>query len=138
MLSNAVKFTAEEGFISLNTYMLGEEEGVAEIKIAIRDTGIGISEEQQPLLFKSFSQAESDTTRKFGGTGLGLSISKTIVELMGGRIWVDSKPGEGSVFAFTFKMSRGKAAGQKETAGQREAGGGSIAARMRKDMRVLV
>ena len=132
LLSNAVKFTAEEGFISLHTYMLGEEEGLVEIKIAIRDTGIGISEEQQPLLFKSFSQAESDTTRKFGGTGLGLSISKTIVELMGGRIWVESKAGEGSVFAFTFKMLCGK------EAEPREDGGRGTPAPIKKDLRILV
>jgi len=108
LLGNAVKFTPEEGSITINTYLLGEENGACEIKIAVTDTGIGISEEQRSRLFQSFSQAESDTTRKFGGTGLGLSISKSIIELMGGRIWVDSKPGEGSTFAFTFRMKRGK------------------------------
>ena len=110
LVGNAVKFTPDGGSITLHTYFLGEENGVCEIKIAVADTGIGISEEHQSLLFQSFSQAESDTTRKFGGTGLGLTISKSIVELMDGRIWLDSKPGEGSTFTFTFKMARGKGA----------------------------
>ena len=116
LLGNAVKFTQEGGIISLHTYFLGEKDGVCEIKIAVTDTGIGISEEQQARLFQSFSQAENDTTRKFGGTGLGLSISKSIVELMGGRIWVNSKPREGSTFTFTFKMECGKASEQKSSA----------------------
>ena len=108
LLGNAVKFTPEEGSISLNTYLLGEEDGICEIKISISDTGIGISDEQVSRLFQSFSQAENETTRKFGGTGLGLSISRSIVELMGGQIWVDSKPEEGSTFSFTFKAKCGE------------------------------
>jgi len=96
LLGNAVKFTPEKGKISLNTYFLGEENGICEIKISVTDTGIGISAEQQARLFQSFQQAESNTTRKYGGTGLGLAISKSIVEMMDGRIWIDSKHGEGS------------------------------------------
>jgi len=108
LLGNAVKFTPDEGFISLNTYYLGEENDIHEIKISVTDTGIGISREQQDKLFKSFQQAESHTSRKFGGTGLGLAISKSIVEMMGGRIWVESELGEGATFAFTVKMKRGE------------------------------
>jgi len=108
LLGNAVKFTPERGSVSLNTYFIGEENGVCEIKIAVKDTGIGISQEQQRQLFQSFQQAESNTSRKFGGTGLGLAISKSIVEMMDGRIWVESELGEGSTFAFTVKMQRGE------------------------------
>jgi len=106
LLGNAVKFTPEEGTIRLNTFLLGEKDGLCEIKISITDSGIGIDKEQQVKLFESFQQAENDTTRKFGGTGLGLSISKSIVELMGGSLWVESDLGKGSMFAFTFKMER--------------------------------
>ena len=113
LLGNAVKFTPEGGSISLDAYLLGKEDNESKIKISVTDTGIGISEEQKTRLFQSFSQAESNTTRKFGGTGLGLSISKNIVELMGGLIWVDSKPGEGSTFSFTFKMKRADTANLK-------------------------
>ena len=108
LLGNAVKFTPKDGAINLNTYFLGEEDGVCEIKISVSDTGIGISPEQQKSLFQSFQQAESSTSRRFGGTGLGLAISKSIVEMMGGRIWVESEPGKGSKFSFTVKMQRGE------------------------------
>ena len=106
LLENAVKFTPVEGSITLNTYFLGEENGICRIKITIVDTGIGISEEQQARLFRAFTQAETDTTRKFGGTGLGLAISKTIIEMTGGEIWVESQIEKGSTFAFTTKMRR--------------------------------
>jgi Signal transduction histidine kinase len=108
LLGNAVKFTPKEGFINLNTYYLGEENGIIDIKISVSDTGIGISPEQQENLFQSFQQAESSTSRRFGGTGLGLAISKSIVEMMGGNIWVESELGKGSKFSFTVKMQRGE------------------------------
>jgi len=107
LLSNAVKFTPEEGFISLKTHFLGEEMDVCTIQFEVTDTGIGINTEQQSRLFASFQQAESSTARKFGGTGLGLAISKSIVEMMGGRIWVESQLGKGSTFAFTVQAKRG-------------------------------
>jgi len=107
LLGNAVKFTPEEGAISLNTYFLGEKDGFCEIRVSVTDTGIGISREQQENLFQSFQQAESSTSRKFGGTGLGLAISKSIIEMMGGEIWVESEPEKGSSFMFTVKMQRG-------------------------------
>ncbi|MCL2677966.1 MAG: response regulator, partial [Clostridiales bacterium] len=108
LLNNAVKFTPENGSISLGARLAGEEDGICAIEFAISDTGIGISREQQARLFKSFQQAESDTTRKFGGTGLGLAISKNIVEMMGGAIWVESELGKGSSFKFTVRMQRGE------------------------------
>ena len=104
LLGNAIKFTPEEGSIILDARFLGEEDGVCTLQISVSDTGIGVSAEQQARLFDSFEQAESSTTRKYGGTGLGLAISKGIVELMGGRIWIDSEPGMGSTFAFTIQV----------------------------------
>ncbi|MCL2539623.1 MAG: ATP-binding protein, partial [Oscillospiraceae bacterium] len=108
LLSNAVKFTPDGGVITLDSALLSEENGVCRLQISVSDTGIGISEEQKPRLFGSFEQADASTSRKFGGTGLGLTISKRIVELMGGEIWVDSVPGEGSKFTFTALLERGE------------------------------
>ena len=109
LLGNAVKFTPEEGSIKLKTYFLGEEDGMCTIKVAVSDTGIGISKEQQEKLFQSFQQAESSISRKFGGTGLGLAISKSIVEMMGGEIWVESELGSGATFVFTVQLKRSDA-----------------------------
>ncbi|MCL1906079.1 MAG: response regulator, partial [Clostridiales bacterium] len=106
LVGNAVKFTPENGSISVEAQFLGEEDGLCTIKISVTDTGIGLSPEQQSRLFQSFQQAESSTARKFGGTGLGLSISKSIVEMMGGRIWVESELGKGATFAFTVQAER--------------------------------
>ena len=108
LLGNAIKFTPENGSINIKTYYLGEEEGACQIRITISDTGIGISPQQQSNLFQSFQQAENDISRKFGGTGLGLAISKSIVEMMGGTISVESALGKGSVFSFTVKLRRGE------------------------------
>ena len=107
LLGNAVKFTPENGSVSLETRFLGEEDGVCSIQITVTDTGIGISPDQHARLFESFTQAENTTTRKFGGTGLGLTISKNIVEMMGGRIWIESDLGKGAAFSFTIQARRG-------------------------------
>jgi len=107
LLSNAQKFTPKKGSIRLNTQLVKEEDGICTIQIEVTDTGIGIDAGQQARLFKSFEQAENDTTRKFGGTGLGLAISKHIIESMGGNIWVESEPGKGSTFAFVIQVRRG-------------------------------
>ncbi|PIE40868.1 MAG: hypothetical protein CSA49_06285 [Gammaproteobacteria bacterium] len=96
LLSNAFKFT-EQGYISIKADQLANDK----IKITIQDTGIGLTEKEQDKLFKSFSQADSSTTRKYGGTGLGLAISKQLAELMGGEIDVVSTKGKGSSFWFT-------------------------------------
>jgi len=106
LLSNAVKFTPEEGMIRLDSTLLSEENGVCRLQISVEDTGIGITDEQKTRLFTSFEQAEASTTRKYGGTGLGLAITKRIVELMDGEVWVESEPGKGSKFIFTFVMKR--------------------------------
>jgi CheY-like chemotaxis protein len=107
LLGNAIKFTSEEGRISLAVRLVGEENGLCTLHISVSDSGIGISAEQQTRLFRSFEQAESSTTRKYGGTGLGLAISKSIVESMGGTIGVESETGKGSTFSFTIKIQRG-------------------------------
>ena len=107
LLSNAVKFTPNEGSIKIDTRFLSEENSVCKIQIEVTDTGIGISPEQQTLLFNSFQQAETNTARKFGGTGLGLAISKRIVEMMGGNVWIKSESGKGATFGFTIQARRG-------------------------------
>ena len=107
LLSNAIKFT-ECGQISVSvkkTPSVGDE---IELMFTVSDTGIGISNTNMEKLFKTFSQVDSSTTRKFGGTGLGLAISKQLVEMMGGNIRVESAEGKGSVFSFTTKCKAGE------------------------------
>jgi signal transduction histidine kinase/DNA-binding response OmpR family regulator len=103
-LSNAIKFTPEEGVIGLRARLVSEADGVYNIQVAVTDTGIGITKEQQANLFSSFQQADSNTARKYGGTGLGLAISKNIIEMMGGTIHLDSEAGKGSTFSFTIPL----------------------------------
>lgn len=107
LLSNAVKFTPEHGTITVEAQMIEEKDDMCTIRIDVSDTGIGISKEQQSRLFRSFEQADVGISRKFGGTGLGLAISRKIVEMMGGRIWVQSEKGKGSTFSFTITAQRG-------------------------------
>jgi len=109
LLSNAVKFTPEEGSIRLGIRLLDEKDENFTLRFEVKDTGIGISPEQQARLFSSFEQAESSTSRKFGGTGLGLVISKHIVELMNGKIWIESELGKGASFIFTIVVKKGNA-----------------------------
>ncbi len=102
LFTNAVKFT-ERGEVVLTVVALSVE-SEAELRFDVRDTGIGLSSEGIGRLFQSFSQADSSTTRKYGGTGLGLAISRRLVELMGGRMWVESAgPGQGATFSFTMR-----------------------------------
>jgi PAS domain S-box-containing protein len=108
LLNNAVKFT-EEGEIELRIFRSGD----SQIGFAVRDTGIGITPEQQEKLFQSFSQADSSTTRRFGGTGLGLAISRKLVEMMGGAIRVDSGQGVGSTFHFAIPLVKANDPGEK-------------------------
>lgn len=107
LLSNAVKFTPEQGTITLSATKTAEDGDVCTLRVGVRDNGIGIAKEQQPQLFESFVQADGGISRKFGGTGLGLAISKSIVEMMGGKIWVESELGTGSLFIFTVRVGRG-------------------------------
>ena len=101
LVGNAFKFT-EKGEIFVGVNLLHNENNQLYLSFQVRDTGIGIPEEKIPQLFRSFSQVDSSTTRKYGGTGLGLVISKRLIELMGGNIEVKSKPAEGTTFTFNI------------------------------------
>ncbi len=108
LIGNAIKFT-EEGEVRLEVERHGDgpgdrEEKRVELVFSVSDTGMGIPEEKTKIIFDSFRQADSTITRKHGGTGLGLAISMKLVELMEGRIWVESEPGQGSTFYFTAKF----------------------------------
>ena len=107
LLSNAVKFTPEGGSIDLDARAAQEENGFFTIQIDVKDSGIGITPEQQSRLFSPFAQADGSTSRKFGGTGLGLAISRNIIEMMGGNIWMKSAPDKGTTFSFTVRLERG-------------------------------
>jgi PAS domain S-box-containing protein len=111
LVSNAIKFT-EKGYVELSVESKGPEEGKHKILLKTKDTGIGIEADKVKLIFESFSQARSDTTRKFGGTGLGLSISKRLLNLMNSEIEVKSKVGEGSEFYFTLLLEKGEVSTQ--------------------------
>jgi two-component system, sensor histidine kinase and response regulator len=103
LIGNAIKFT-ERGRISLEVQLESFEAEHCILRFSVRDTGPGIPAEKQELIFSAFTQADPSTTRKFGGTGLGLTISARLADLMGGKIWVESRPGEGSTFHFTAKF----------------------------------
>jgi signal transduction histidine kinase/ActR/RegA family two-component response regulator len=108
LVSNAIKFT-HEGEIFVGVSVLKKDAGGAiDLLLEVRDTGIGIPAEKIGVLFKSFSQVDSSTTRKYGGTGLGLAISEKLVSLMGGRISVQSRVGEGTLFTFTIRTRGGE------------------------------
>ena len=105
LANNAVKFT-DAGEIVVSSELVGVKEDRVVLKFAVRDTGIGLTEEQRGRLFQSFTQADTSTTRKYGGTGLGLTISKRLVEMMGGEIWVESEFGSGTTFNFTVLLGQ--------------------------------
>jgi CheY-like chemotaxis protein len=121
LLSNAIKFT-ERGVIVLEVALEVKTEETVCIHIQVRDTGIGVAADKQRSIFDEFSQADGSTTRHYGGTGLGLSISRQLVEMMNGRIWIDSMEGQGSTFHFTAELrldEDGLAAGKGETESNR-------------------
>ena len=105
LCDNAIKFTAQGRIdVRVTGRDLGDQD--YELQISVQDSGTGIAQDKQKLIFSAFAQADSSTTRQFGGTGLGLTISARLVELMGGRIWVQSVPGQGSTFHFTVRTAR--------------------------------
>ncbi len=99
LIGNAVKFTPQ-GNISISSQKTGDR-----LKICVKDTGVGIDEKDQQMIFEEFRQAEQEETRRYGGSGLGLALAKKIVELHGGRIWVESKKGQGSQFYLTLPLN---------------------------------
>ncbi|WP_020585720.1 cache domain-containing protein [Desulfobacter curvatus] len=103
---NAVKFSNEGDMVSLKISMKEQDETTAVLQFSVQDTGIGMSVEQQKKLFRPFTQADGSTTRQYGGTGLGLMISKKIVQLMDGKIWVESVKDVGSTFSFTVRLGK--------------------------------
>jgi signal transduction histidine kinase/CheY-like chemotaxis protein len=103
LMSNAIKFS-DSGEVMLSVQVENEAADNRLLHFTVSDSGIGISEDKHELIFESFAQADSSTTRKYGGTGLGLPISKRLVEIMGGKMWVESKLGGGSKFHFTVRM----------------------------------
>jgi signal transduction histidine kinase len=101
LVGNAFKFTSE-GKVSIYVKLESETYTDNILRFSIKDTGVGIAEKKQDNLFKSFTQADTSTTREYGGTGLGLTISKQLSELMGGNIHFESEEGKGSIFTITF------------------------------------
>ena len=107
LVGNAIKFT-HRGEIFVSAHVQGKDNDQYQLRIAVRDTGIGIPEDKVNRLFKAFSQVDASTTRKYGGTGLGLAISEKLVGLMGGHIWIESTVGKGTTFFFTIKTRLSK------------------------------
>src|SRR5204863_5909756 len=103
LVGNAVKFTSK-GHVLVSVREDARAEGRTRLHVAVADTGIGITPDKLETIFEPFRQADGSTTRRFGGTGLGLTISATLVQLMGGRLWVESDPGRGSRFHFTVAL----------------------------------
>jgi PAS domain S-box-containing protein len=115
LVNNALKFT-KDGQVSVDLLLENSREKQIELRAVVADTGIGIPLEKLEHIFDPFSQADASTTRKYGGTGLGLAICRRVVELMGGRIWAESQPGEGSQFIFTCLLDVAAEALEKQAA----------------------
>ncbi len=107
LINNAIKFTFQ-GQITTSVKVLKISDGICELQFSVKDQGVGIAQDKLDTIFEAFTQADASTTRRFGGTGLGLAISKRLVEMMGGRIWVESQEFEGSTFNFTAKFRIGQ------------------------------
>jgi len=106
LLGNAAKFTPDGGSVRFSTHLVRVEDDIVTIQFDVVDSGIGLSLEQKESLFQSFQQADASIARRFGGTGLGLSIAKSLVEMMGGRIWVESELGMGATFSFIVQLQK--------------------------------
>lgn len=106
LIGNALKFTAPHGSVTVRVSTTEEAEDVVQLHVIVQDTGIGIPADKVSSIFEPFTQAESGTTRKYGGTGLGLTISKQLSEIMGGKIWVESKENVGSEFQFKLPLQK--------------------------------
>jgi PAS domain S-box-containing protein len=112
LVDNAIKFT-EQGEVRLECRVASEDDKHTWLHCSITDTGVGIPQEQQQSIFGAFTQADSSMTRKYGGTGLGLTISARLVQMMGGRIWLESESGKGSTFHFTVRLGKAAATRSK-------------------------
>jgi two-component system, sensor histidine kinase and response regulator len=110
LIGNAIKFT-EKGSVRVTAQIESERSDAVSILFSVRDTGPAIPEDKHRLIFEAFRQADGSTTRKHGGSGLGLTICSRLVEMMGGRLWVESKVGEGNAFHFTVWLGK---MGQRE------------------------
>jgi len=106
LINNAIKFTPEQGTIIVSVIKIWEDAHTQKVHFSVKDSGIGIAKENQVKILQAFSQADNSTTRKFGGTGLGLSISKSLVELMGSELLINSELGEGSEFYFELTLDK--------------------------------
>jgi signal transduction histidine kinase len=104
LLSNAVKFTSYGGEVNLDIIKETDENGVNRVKFTVKDNGIGMTKDQQSRIFDAFSQADVSVTRKYGGTGLGLTISSQFVELMGGKLELESAKDHGTTFFFSLPL----------------------------------
>jgi light-regulated signal transduction histidine kinase (bacteriophytochrome)/DNA-binding response OmpR family regulator len=128
LVGNAIKFTAE-GEVVVQVELQEESEDEATLHFTVRDTGVGIPLEKQQTIFEAFTQADSSITRKYGGTGLGLAISFRLVNMMGGRIWVESDIGRGSTFHFTVRFRMQKISSRKY---------GPVGTEMLRDLAALI
>ena len=103
LVGNALKFTAQ-GRVVVTVDVENRDDDSVLLHVAVADTGIGVPPDRQAAIFEAFTQADGSTTRSHGGTGLGLTISRRFVEMMGGRLWLDSPPGRGAIFHFTVRL----------------------------------
>ena len=138
LAGNAVKFT-HQGKVSVHVRAVSMAASQVTLCFSVADTGIGVPPDMQRVIFEPFMQADGSTTRKYGGTGLGLSISSGLVELMGGRIWLESEPNHGSTFHFTLPLGLPAQSGREEPA-MKEGAGNEIAApaAAKRSLRILV
>jgi len=121
LVGNAIKFT-DSGAITLAVGKESQDPEHVTLRFSVKDTGIGIPLDKQKEIFSSFTQGDNSTTRKYGGTGLGLTISRRLVDMLGGRIWVESEPGIGSTFHFTARLGLAtEASGPGSSVGQQSA-----------------